>query len=570
MTVATAPDTKEVAIELAATILAMQQHVGRALSGQTPHLGDIAGQARMAFGAKLADWLSMAEPVAHRLLALSPVDDADLARRYTGELGEHLNADAASALAHAVDVLTSRGQHPDVAWQRAVAGYGLDEAAMRGYLGTVIAPDAKGVAPLLAANKKMAAKALLAQAEKIGTREAAAWSTLPAIPVSKAYDPQENRDETGRWTAGARGAPKVKTEAGSGGDIVDRLFGDAAPEAPDSTSHYAAVNQSPYGDKSHYAQSHYGGKSHYGGESHYAQSHYAQSPYGAPKDSHYAKPAAVGRSHQIFLLGANLPSAKPAKLKPETVEGNGNIFLPYQNVANYFQDKNFELNRRATVNFSAISDYLVDIHGRTNPIQLSEHGSGWDAAQGFEDVGGDEWSHLVRRATPIWREVYDDPMRIAVQLDPVDLSTISEWAGYPPSTNKQVLLQRISDQQHMRETGAAKISRKNEVDVYAEPGILDAFADYITWMDPTWVGDEGDLFRQELEDALGSDALDDTPIPSVMSFGYGLHEDDHMGDMRGRYTVDSTTYTSAIHEFGYGAPTGKIGLREIYLKPDRV
>jgi hypothetical protein len=201
-------------------------------------------------------------------------------------------------------------------------------------------------------------------------------------------------------------------------------------------------------------------------------------------------------------------------------------------------------------------------------IQPREYRSPWDAVSGL-DVDADDWSELLRRAIPIWRQVDEDPLEAVEQLDTTALAEISRRAGYPDTASREILRQRITDQIQLRDSGARRISRPGDVDVYPDSGILDALADYVTWNDPRIVGDNGTAFSQDLEQTMNENQLED-PVQEVMAFGAGINDDDDLGDLRGRYKIHRVSYRSAINEFGYGAPPGKIAVRETHLIPSRV
>lgn len=185
---------RAVAIELAACVLCIYQCVGKILAAQPPRIGAIDQQAIAAYQTQSVQCYAMVLPVVEKAVALCPAgaipgDDFDLTEEYTSNLCEHVALEAAKGLAEAMDVQCAKGRHPDVAWQYAVAGYGLDSTAMRGYIAAASSTSKDGATtPLLAASRAAAQKMLVAQADKIGEREVTAWSTLPVSTVSKADD----------------------------------------------------------------------------------------------------------------------------------------------------------------------------------------------------------------------------------------------------------------------------------------------------------------------------------------------------------------------------------------------
>jgi hypothetical protein len=560
--------THNVAVELAACVLAIQQRVGMMLAHQPPRIGAIDEQAVAAFVACSPMWLEMATPVARELAG-----QEDLAGRYVAELGSHLDADAAAALSIAMDVQLAKGQHPDVAWQRAVAGYGLAGPAMRSYIAAATKVDKDGSMALLSTSGAAARRALLAQADKIGSREVTAWSMLPPEVVSKAgYEDEQRRDENGRWTTTGGPAPrtKLKLKEQTAPDVLDRLAADVTPD-----DRYAGIGPDRYAQANRYADvpsDRYAAANRYAAVDRYAD---------VPTDDRYAaanaaaaryryldanKPLSRNDIRRIYLLGGTPPNEAPPPA-PTVVDADGySLYLPMRAVEPYYFDTGLP-SARTVMNFQVIREHFRDIREEANPIELTDSRSPWTVVQpSLVDVSDGEWEAIMANAVPRWHDVQEDPMKFVAELGVTDLAEIAENAGYPPSLSTEAEYRKlINDDVAMRDKGVHSEVRSYDGAVtYYDPGLLDALADYVVWRTPD----------EELEDLLNSyssfNRLNETPIPGVISFGARLTGDEDSANMQGTYRVEQVQYHSAIGTFGHGAPVGKIALRELHVKPERV
>jgi len=585
MTTATATrSSHEVAVELAATVLAIQQCVGKDLAAQQPLVGAIEEQAKTAYRNRRADWLKLAKPVVRQALALRPVgtvpgENRRLAAWFVAELGDQLSADAAAALDAAMDLQISRGQHPDVAWQRAVAGYGLAGPAMQGYIkaATAVRPD--GGMALLRISRQMAAKALLAQADRIGAREAAAWSTLPATKIAKAYDPREARDETGRWT---RRAAKAKEQEPAVPDAVDAALTDAArryADVPDDET--AAANRYLTAANRYTANRYTAAPNRYvaAAENRYAaaaENRYAAAPTGENRYVNRYQPKAQppSRVNRIVLFGSKKPSETPPE--PTVVDADEfGLYLPMDKIRGYYHDENrpdpttITGRRRGTVlNFAKIGDHLEQIRGDPEPIELSEQRTPWDMVEGIEEIDTRAWQELMPKAKILWDEVQADPMRAVSRLHTPDLQTIAERAGYPMLRTTDDISDEIETNYEMQQKNIYEMEDEDGVTRYRDDNLLDALADYVVWNNPrSWGHAEGLQVNGILKHSLG-DPFDDVEPPEVISFGARLTPDEDGGRMHGQYYVDRVEYHSAIRHFDVSTPPGVFALREIHLRPD--
>lgn len=223
-----------IGVGISACVMAMWGLVASDLAEQAPKVGRIDMQARAAWDARRERWVGDAVLSFGHVMALAPAPPSDgFVVEYTRSFGNGLSADAAQSLDYAMDMQLARSVNTDLAWQRALAGYGLAGPAMVAYISsaTQIGPD--GVAPLLAGSRLRAGQALLARAERLGETEVAAWSTLP-VEVAKRFDPSQVRDSRGQWAA-EPAAAAMAAELNANTRLYDedpwaRAFGSTEPE----------------------------------------------------------------------------------------------------------------------------------------------------------------------------------------------------------------------------------------------------------------------------------------------------------------------------------------------------
>jgi hypothetical protein len=158
----------------------------------------------------------------------------------------------------------------------------------------------------------------------------------------------------------------------------------------------------------------------------------------------------------------------------------------------------------------------------------------------------------------------NDPSPVLSQLSADELIEISERAGYPPTMSPVRIRNLFVDNEFLRENGDRPGIRYDE-------GLSAALADYVVWNNPEVMSAAGSEVAQLLNDRIGRAPLDLTAIPGVLTLSSGLAPDDDAGDLRGHYRIGQVQYHSAIGERRYGAPNGKIALRETHIEPeDRV
>lgn len=588
-------EKRDVAVDLAACVLALYQCVGRVLAEQPPRVGATEEQAKAAFAACSAQWKTLVGQAARDAVALAPAASVPtdgrsrigLARQYAAQLGTAVSTDAAAALSVAMDTELARGQHPEVAWQRAVAGYGLVTAAMRTYLAAVTRRGKNLAAPLATA-KLAAQRALLAQVDRIGNREATAWAQLPVprtpiakiVTLVKVFDPDELRDEGGRWTAGGRTKLRVKEKA----DAVDELLSETPVEAP--VDRWAAAAAAAAADR--YAPA---PTDRWAAAAATADrwapapaDRWAPAATAAPADR-WAEAAAAASADRwapaaapapnvrrlIYFIGAAEPNKTPAPAPArEAADDDYGLYVPMQGLHHYFYDH--AMNNRGkfvtnAVNFQVVLEYLTDFHGRTDPIEMKESRSPWSVAVGIEGISDDDWQAALALAVPLWDEVGKNPLRAINALGPMERAVIAEHAGYRPRSEagtKQLLI----DNEYLRANGVQQGRDSDNAHIRYDMGLSDALADYVVWNNPRVMGPKGAALEDLLDDRGLRLPLDITALPEVLNLSSGLSPDDDGGDLRGTYRIDTTHYHSAIGEFDYAAPKGKIALRETHIEPE--
>jgi hypothetical protein len=592
---------QDVALELAASVLAICGAVRVTLASQPPRIGHIAEQARQAFAAQSRHWTAMALPAARDAVALAPgptigssrrLQD-DLAHAYAADLAHAVDGAAAEALADAMDLQTAKDIHPDVAWQRAVAGYGLAKRPMRSFITAALRTPAKeGIAKAAApmsAVQASAERALVAYAGKIGDCEVQAWSTL-ALPeaITKAFDPNQPRDEEGQWTEAAGGArrgrprARVKTKE-QRSDGVDELLA-STPVESQTASRYA-TGESRYGTGQRYAsQQRYARQQRYGQQQRYAAA--AETRYGGQdryaaagsrsQDRYalrYAQQTPAQRQRRriinsLYILGPQQPNETP---RAET--SSFGLYLPMSNIAGYYTAGFADVTPTSggEVDFSHVNTYVHNMpksFGGT--VKLDELDTPWDIDEGFVDIDEDQWDDLIDQAKPLWDQVKADPFTYASQLDPAQLGEVFRRAGYNDIVSPLDMQVELDRNEFMRNMEVSRMQDPHNPDkfYYYDEGLTDALADFVVWHEPGILGEDGYEFLLELDSTLGLERIDDTPVPGVMVFSEGLAKGDTPKDVKGRYKVKSTEYHSAFSEFGgRGIPIGKIAMREIHVAP---
>src|SRR6478735_9392815 len=328
-------------VTMASSVLAMFSLVRRDLELMRPQVGHIKTQALAAFARHEPKFVTLVT--------------ADLRRAYgepaakvaAGAVGEIASQAAATALAAGMDIQLARGWAPDVAWERALVAYGLNGSGMHAHLATALSGDPKqavGVVPPAA--RTAVKRALIAYATKLAKEGVAAARVCSRATISKDYDPNQPREEHGRWTAGpAKAKAKTKT---TGPDAVDQLLS-SMPNVDAVTpgkSRYETAAKSPYetGSKSPYDVTR---------RSSYQASPYARSRYAADTYAGGDGPSRYDRAAQ----GGNLPREQPKRRtwivvtgtpaeQEEAAEealdaegsGRGGFYLPMSSLDKYYRD----------------------------------------------------------------------------------------------------------------------------------------------------------------------------------------------------------------------------------------
>ena len=594
--------TAPVDVDLAASIVAMWQLVRDQLSAERPQVGHIGEQARAAFDRTRGIWGALTHD-ACRELAGEATDD------YCDQLAQVIDDKAAEGLTAGMNLLLDRGWHPEVAWHKALPGYGLDARRMRGLVaGIMPVPNASGAAVTPDPSGRTAVRTLLAYAETLAGKEVSAWSHVHEM--AKAYDPQERRDSDGKWT---RDPTMVKEKE------VDPLAGVGVAE---ETDRYAGLR--PQGDDRYAALR---GAT----QDRYAALRYAglQPPPAstAPEEDRYAalraasgdryaalKPPERGRRHVVhhyLLSGFTKPLGGPPPPPPDDDDDGGfpsHNYVSLADLAGFYDKSGSDLSPDPDdpdfSGFASDDDEPVGVgqgnfidfgvvqqHLRGNSEAPSERIGVTTASDPFDivpkiDIDQQTWDDVMPIAKTFWDRAITDPITVASHLSDQDIREIGERAGYGKKHGAATLREQIATDSE------ARVDNPMSYD----PGLLRALIDYAVWVKPealrNTAATNGDQ-RTELPDNETSfdfytdDALEDLKdlravvaqippgetkeIPAVVEFsgGFDQADDRDRSDLGGRYWVSYVHYRSATEELGRSAPVGVIGVKELQTHPSQ-
>jgi hypothetical protein len=538
--------------DLASSVLASFGVVRSDLQAASPRVGRVETQAWAAFA-----WHAHAFT---KLLAadLAPEYGEMRATAVAGALTEAINRTAAQALAEAVDIQLARGWVPEVAWQRALVGYGLNSRGMHAHLATALSGDPKTAAAVVPpAARALTERLLVGYAQDVARDGITAAQQLSTEEISKDYDPKEPRDESGRWTRSARSARVAEKPTEK--DAVDEVLAGVTEEVPDR---YAAARPDRYASATpdRYASA---------TPDRYATAQadrYATARadrYAAAKPDRYANATAKERKQRRRTLIMVMPGVKDEEATEQAMEaeatGHGGFFLPMSDLGVYVSGAaymNAGENVQGLLNFSVIRDFYNSVEDTNNPIELRHAHDPWDMASGIE-IGDADWDDLVDDALELHDEVMEDPVFAASQLSGRELERIGETAGYPLASAEKIK-RRIADDFDAHQAG-----------IDFDPSLLDALADHVVWRNADVLGDEGARFSERLSELGLEEELDEDP-PEVLAFTGGLADDDDSANMSGQYVARSVLYRSALGTFRTSTPHGVIGMREVIMHPDRV
>lgn len=594
--------TTAVDVDLASSILAMWQVVRQQLGAQRPQVGHIEEQARRAFDASAGHWQTLVIGAARNLSR-----DTDVAQSYVFQLGGVVNSVAAGGLAVGMDVLLGRGWNPEVAWQRVLAGYGLDARRLRGLLGGAMpTPNASGAGAAPDSLARTAVRTTLAYAKTLAHTEIAAWANVPD-GIGKAYDPQERRDSDGKWTRGPAGRPvKVKEQE------LDPLAGIQIAEEKQEAAQEPQQTQEPpdrYAStrgQDRYASTRTAGR-YTSTQDRYAsvQDRYATTRqqlatapdaavdrYGSTKDRY-----ATTRSGQKVFVALLKPIGAPQaeKLAGEHAPREGyrpGWYLPLSDAGGYFSDDGAELqdgflggDDGTPVDFAEASDSMFNTSsGDVLSATQADRAFGVSAPPSqFRHMADEDWERVLRYASPLWQMVVDDPGKYAASLSDQELAVVAERAGYGSSRDAGGLARDTIEENNAH--------RKMDPD--ADDGnLIEAMADYIVFSQPKPLYDEAQRRGEEdgmpleeevselvttIEGLNAGKALTHSPVPGVFHFE-SFHQGEKPHNLKGLYKVHRITYRSAIGDhvwhrddakgtFLTTAPPRQIGVREFTLTP---
>ena len=556
-------------VELAAAILAGWSSVRSRLADEPVRVGRVEQQAHRAFTRTGSAWQAFAEPGARRLAG-------DLHADYSAQLGALIDSAASKGLAVGVDLQLAKGVSPEVAWQRALVGYGLDEAGMRWFVNGAMkaAVDGSG-GTVSAAMRSAVSAAILGRADHLADVECRAWEGAREA-VTKAYDPHQPRDEEGQWArVGGRTAEKETKAAPAADPFANAVRGPFANAVQDP---FAAATGDPFANA--------------------VLDPFEQAARDAPFRQAVRDPFAAAAADAAVTTAAkprrkvvrrNIILAVPQKrhvtrwTPPDT---DGTFMLPLDDMDGYFADRGKPANLTgfdhdpsgAVLDFGRMHRETGHVHGERRHRIEAQHTVGLShlsVNMTLPEVDDDTWKDLVHEATRLHHIVAEDPLAWAETLredDPRGFDEVWNMVSPPGFPNSLI--------DHFEEDEDAIAMGKDPPNA----DMVDALADYFAWIRPDLVDEDGAKFHTILREGgydpvtgnmVGAqyhdDDLDFSRIPAVVNFPEGLARDDNAADMQGRYRVrlvDGVQYESGIRTGKSARMNGHIGVQMINLVPD--
>ena len=584
--------------DLAASILAMWQVVRQHLQEQRPEVGRIEAQAKTTFNRCLPHWLKLVEGASAHLAGFA-------AEEYADQLANLLSDSAAKGLAVGMDVLLDRGWNPEVAWQRVLAGYGLDARRLRGLLGGAMpTPNASGAGAAPDSLARTAVRTTLAYAETLARTEIKAWDGARDA-VAKAYDPQERRDSDGKWTRGPAGKPtKVREQE------LDPLAGIQIAEEASQVDPFTAARANPFAAA---------------GAGPFAAAA-RRDPFAAARGDPFAAAktrtdpfAAAGPSQKqadfsaagedlfaeakpkqqnyVYFMRKQPGDVEPEDLKEDPRERHlDKHYVPVASLGGYFTGKGGEFANAGDaygepIDFSEIGLHLaqgrnaqgvqIGTHRAPDPWGVDVESRPYVDPRGWEDISGVMHS--------LWSTALAHTAQVLQQMTPAEIHTFGEWAGFSDKASLDTIKKEITENTANYEHHPEKY----------DGSAIEAMCDYAVWHKPqvfvelgrqmmrdvddlpmsqegkrqqvvAQAGDIIDNVREWRDMRPGYKALLDAQIPSFISFAGGFTPRDinRKHDLTGRYQTAWVRYRSALGELGSQAPPGIIGLREVKVRPD--
>jgi hypothetical protein len=563
----------DVETDLAASIVAMWACVRADLTQDRPRIDHIREQSTAAWRANRVHWKALVRDAAAQLAGR-------VSSEYADQLGDLLARGAAQGLAGGMDIQLSRGQNPEVAWQRVLVGYGLDARTMRGLLGGAQVPNTAGGAGASPDSlARTAVRTLLRQAETLAHREVAAWAGIKEEIAKAGFDPKQPRDAHGEFARTEGRGPKLKLK-----EPPPALFEPlvVAPEAatvdPEvkpvvdpSRFHDPARFHDPsrfhdparFHDPNRFAepaktvdQSRFTDRSRFTDQSRFTET---------PRTEYHL----LNRTLMIVLGGIKSPEGAPTD---ELDDPRGQLHIPMQDIAGYIHfpwagAKTANLTSLKTTKDGTFVDFglmRLDHEAQDLPWEPVEARYGREPDRSvdpdlpeLDDFA--TWGDLGEKALPIWRKAYEEPAKYAAKLDEGDLDVIWHDAGLGGTPSKAEVLAKVGELQDT-------LDMDHEPD---DPSLRNALADHVAWRRPDVAGSDGEAFYDELREHYSDTDIHDHVPPGVLVFPKGLADDDDASDMHGQYKVTHVEYVSGLGSHGTGVREGIIGVQKIYLEPRR-
>lgn len=622
-----------VELEVAAAFIVMIGLMRHHLAEADAQPVDAAGAARRMWIKVAPLWLRAVVPAITHAYRQGNVEGmltedelVALAGDYASNLGDYINETSADSLAEGMQRQLAQKWNEKVAWQRAVAGYGLDKREMRAYVEGIMIGAEKGNTDLVPAGARaLVDRALIARADKIGASEAwtasqtgrrmiwlwlaqagrmpegaqVEWDTAEdeaTCPVCGTLDRQQvDVDQPFEVPGGRRiWAPQAhpgcrcrvrlvvpeQIEKARGDDPYDRdrrghfartetrgvrtAETDPAVDAIMREVHELdeQVTGSPYAPAS---PSPYAAGSPYSSKSPYAaNSPYAKpgSPYASPYDRRPAVPAPQVRLRRS--VGHHYLFA------PGQAPASSGAF--YMDAADWFAAMGWigePLGIGKTINFDEANvnepeDLRAGVFDNAwRPLRVDAFGQETD-----DDIQERiNWESVLSAARPAWWEAIEGATnpdtRLTEALEPHDLDLIAQAAGYAEGEDPDKMRDRI-----------VKAVQKLGSD---DDSLAAAYADYVVFVRPDLLGTRGEEVNDRLLDALGDGANREAMFhepPQIFAFASGIHPGTEIDPGTGELVPESEYYVQGLHYHSqilspppYPLPPQVIGMQELLLAP---
>lgn len=601
--------------------------------------GDPYSAAMGAWGSVSTIWLHLAGAAIRKSLLAGPLrgtaDPATLGRiadTYAAGVGAYLSSSSAEAFAVGLNRQLADRWSEQAAWVRASAGFGIDKQAYSSYL----AGAQEGTELVTPAAQALADDALLSRAETIGdseshslgeTAKALVWlqlqndgelpagtrrvwltdhdeSTCPTCgplnhrlaeldepfttasgeklwapqahpncrcrielrhPVIKAYDPHEPRSSDGRW----RYAPAYQPVLDRPPDPAETTEEEAEAAKPTPSVWEQAAQPATFSTQSPLAAA--------AGPSSLLAARQGSSLLAGPSLLAQAKtagPFARRGRRKIKRTSHHLIMPPPQPLPPQENEPYYLAVDAFHQLASKEMGSQYsQFDGEPFVNFDDAKPMLAhatNLNAVKDPTPwaaLIDDFAFYDRAPHDVDRSDilDAWQMVVPKAKKVWDLAINDADRVVGRLEMRHIDQIEAMAGrassLPPDQAKLRILEAT------RKLGDG------------DDSLAAAYADYVTWLHPDWVGHDGDLLSEAIQEQSeraniyigGLEPGDITDQVFVFANGFqpNTRLDNYVAHPVGRFVMLGQRYRSALQDFPRpgDVPPMRYGLIEAYMQP---